>query len=72
MSNEKYKTVYRLRRSFLANFILFTCALVWGGVAALNGNHEQFNIAMILFGFHLSMSISVLIILRFFPNPGVH
>lgn len=68
---EDFKTVYILRRSFLANFILFVCALVWSGVSIYNGNHYQFDLSMILFAFHLFMTVLMLGILRFFPNPDL-
>jgi len=66
---EQFKTVYFLRRAFLANCILFTLALAAALISSLIGSEHYFWLASMLFTFHAVMSVSALGILRFLPKP---
>ena len=71
MRLNSFKTVYRIRTAFAANFILFFVSLLVLSFSAYSGDYDLYFFAERFFAFHLSAMILSLLLLRFLPNPDL-
>ena len=71
MNDRDKRIVYRIRKAFVANFLLFTMSTIGLGYSVSIGSTVYYNVAEKFFWFHLCIMLLSLLLLRFFPDPDL-